>query len=78
MQLVDQTTKFLISFIRLLQSKTLKTFILDTFASENSIQPMAFQHFDIFGRKHNKTQAKQINKQNNQAQRKMLWKPLKT
>ena len=55
MQLVDQKTKCLISFIRCLQSKTLKTLILDTFANENIIKPTVFQHFDIFGRKHNKT-----------------------
>ena len=45
MQLVEQNTWFLIRFITFLESKTLKTFILDRFVSENTIKATAFQQF---------------------------------
>ena len=45
MQLTDQKTRFLTSFISFFASTTLKTFILDRFLSENIIKPMLFQHF---------------------------------
>ena len=37
------------SFIRLFASKTLKTFILDRFLSENTITPLVFQQFYFVG-----------------------------
>jgi len=45
MQLVEQNTWFLIRFITFLESKTLKTLILDRFVSENTIKATAFQQF---------------------------------
>ena len=42
MQLVDEKTMFLIGFIMFFEPKTLKTFILDTFPSENTIKLMFF------------------------------------
>ena len=47
MQLFDQQIKFLTSFIRFFESKTLKTLILDTFASEYAIKLMLFAFFDL-------------------------------
>ena len=44
-QRFDQKSKFLISFITFLDLKMLKTFVLDTFADENTIKPMYFQFF---------------------------------
>ena len=49
MQLVDQKTMFLIGFIRFFEPKTLKTFILDTFASENTVKLMFFAFLDFGG-----------------------------
>ena len=46
-QRFDQKIKLLISFIRFLDLKMLKTFVLDTFADENTIKPMDFQ-FSMF------------------------------
>ena len=45
MQLVEQTTWCLTCFITFLESKTLKTLILDRFVSENTIKQMLLQHF---------------------------------
>jgi hypothetical protein len=45
MQLVEQKTWFWTRFITFLESKTLKTLILDRFLSENTIKPMLLQHF---------------------------------
>ena len=45
MQLVEQKTWFWTRFIPFLESKTLKTLILDRFLSEHTIKPMLFQHF---------------------------------
>ena len=47
MQLFNQKTQFLNSFIRFFESKTLKTLILDTFASENVIQLLLFAFLDF-------------------------------
>ena len=47
MQLLNEQIKFLIGFVRFFESKTLKTLILDTFASENTIKPLFFLHFWI-------------------------------
>ena len=44
-QRFDQKSKFLTSFITFLDLKMLKTFVLDTFADENTIKPMYFQFF---------------------------------
>ena len=45
MQLVEQKTWFWTRFITFLESKTLKTLILDRFVSENTIKQMLLQHF---------------------------------
>ena len=45
MQLVEQKAWFLNCFITFLESKTLKTLILDRFVSENTIKATAFQQF---------------------------------
>ena len=42
-QRFDQKSKFLTSFITFLDLKMLKTFVLDTFADENTIKPLDFQ-----------------------------------
>ena len=44
-QLLDQNIEKVTIFIRFFDIKVLKTFILDTFASENAIKPMDFQFF---------------------------------
>ena len=44
-QRFDQKSKFLTSFITFLDLKMLKTFVLDTFAGENTVKPMYFQFF---------------------------------
>ena len=49
MQLFDQKTMILLRFIRFFEPKTLPALILDTFASETTVKPMLFEHFDIFG-----------------------------
>ena len=49
MQLVHQKTVLLNSFITFFEPKTLKTFILDTFASENTIKLMFFAFLDFGG-----------------------------
>ena len=48
-QLLDQTIQLFAGFTRFFESKTLKTFILVTFASENAIKPMFFHHFHFLG-----------------------------
>ena len=49
MQLLNEQIKFLIGFVRFFESKTLKTLILDTFASENTIKPLFFASLDFGG-----------------------------
>ena len=49
MQLTDQSTMILISFIEFFASTTLKTFILDRLLSENVIKLMLFHYFEFGG-----------------------------
>ena len=49
MQLTDQTTMILTSFIRFFASTTLKTFILDRCLSENAIKLMLLHYFEFGG-----------------------------